>query len=51
VGPAFVVVGEPIVSSGLHLADGIEQPGIEHLLAEAAVEAFNERILVVTCPL
>ena len=44
--PVFVVVGQPGVGSVLHLADGVEQPGVEHLLAEAAVEAFDEGVLV-----
>ncbi len=40
--PILVAVGGPIVSGGLDHARGYEQPGIEHLLAEAAVEALDE---------
>ena len=42
----FIVVGQPVIRCGLHLADGVEQPVIEHLLAEAAVEALDERVAV-----
>ena len=44
--PVFVVVGQPGVGSVLYLADRVEQPGVEHLLAEAAVEALDECVLV-----
>jgi hypothetical protein len=44
--PAFVVVHQPLVSSCLHLADRVEEPRVEHLLAEAAVEALDERVLI-----
>ena len=44
--PVFVVIGQPVIGGGLDLADGVEQPGIEYLLAEAAVEALDERVLI-----
>jgi hypothetical protein len=27
--PVFLVVGQPVVGGGLHLADGVEQPGVK----------------------
>lgn len=50
VGPVFAVVDQPYVRSSLHLADLVEQPGVEHLLAQAAVEAFDERVLAGLLP-
>jgi hypothetical protein len=46
VGPEFVVVGQPVIGRVLDLADCVEQPGVEDLLAEAAVEALDEGVLV-----
>jgi hypothetical protein len=42
----LVVVGQPVVGSALDLADRVEEPGVQNLLAEAAVEAFDEGVLV-----
>lgn len=42
----FVVVDDLLVSCGLNLADRVEGPRGEHLLAEATVAALDERFLV-----
>lgn len=42
----FVVLGQPVVGDGLDLPGGVEQPGVEHLGAEGAVEALDVGVLV-----
>lgn len=39
-GPEFVVVAEPVVGGLLLFANGVEEPGVEDFLAEAAVESL-----------
>ena len=43
---AFVVIQQPVVGSLLHLAERVEQVGVEHLVAEALVKSLDERVLV-----
>ncbi len=42
----LVVVGEPIVGDRLDMGERVEQVRVEHFLAEAAVEALDEGVLV-----
>ena len=42
----LVVLGQPVVGNGLDLLDGIEQPDVEHLGAEGAIEALDVGVLV-----
>jgi len=42
----LVVSAQPVVGDLPHLADRVEQVGVEHLLAVGAVEALDERVLV-----
>ena len=45
-GTLFVVVNQPGIGLRLNLIDRIEQTRIKHLGAKAAVEAFDEGVLV-----
>ena len=42
----MVVIGDPVVGSCLGLRQAVEQVGVEHLVAEALVEALDEGVLV-----
>ncbi len=42
----LVVVGQPVVSDGLNLFDGVEQVGVEHFRSEFLVEPFDVGVLV-----
>ncbi len=44
--PVFVVLSSPLADDLAHLSEIAEQIQVEHFIAQAAVESFDEHILV-----
>ena len=45
-GPLFVVLPHPLRTDLAHLIQRLEHVGVEHLMAERAIESFHKGILI-----